>query len=220
MNTARIPISPLAAAFAAGCALTALSCSYAVAVRPAPSQEAHAFEAALPAAAAVFVDGEQLWREVQVHGGEEHCGGARYPVDAREALQLSVIGTLEPLVREVVPTAAPLDRTAMEARDLDAVIVVRADTFHLGLTTGSFLRFEAGAELTLSVSAFTGDGLQVREVVFGSAVQNRSGFNCDNGAEVLAAAVEIAIRNAMTELGELIANSPRMRDSLGAAGGR
>ncbi len=191
-------------------------------IRPAPSAEAFAFEAPLPAAAAVFVDADQLFRQVRMTpdlDGDSLCGDVSYPVDAREALELSVVGTLQRLVRDVLPTAAPLDRQAMEARGLDAVIVVRADTFNVGLTSGAFLSFEAGAELTLSVSAFTGDGLQVREVVFGNAVQNQSGITCGNGAEALGAAVEIAIENAMTELGELIANSPALRSSLGDPGG-
>ena len=203
-------------------ALVLAACSQAVLVRPAPSYQAFAFEAPLPAAAAVFVDGDQLFRQVRMTpdpvDGDSLCDEVSYPVDAREALELSVIGTLEQLVREVVPTRIPLDRQAMEARGLDAVIVVRADTFNVGLTSGAFLSFEAGAELTLSVSAFTGDGLQVREVVFGNAVQTESGITCSNGSEALGAAVEIAIENAMTELGELIANSPALRDSLGARG--
>ncbi len=205
-----------------GSALVLAACSQAVLVRPAPSYQAFAFEAPLPAAAAVFVDGDQLFRQVRMTpdpvDGDSLCDEVSYPVDAREALELSVVGTLEQLVRDIVPTRTPLDRQAMEARGLDAVIVVRADTFNVGLTSGAFLSFEAGAELTLSVSAFTGDGLQVREVVFGNAVQTESGITCRNGSEALGAAVEIAIENAMTELGELIANSPALRDSLGARG--
>lgn len=203
-------------------ALASASCSHAVLVRPAPSYAAHAFEARLPASAAVFVDAEDLWREVHVvphpSGDGEHCIGSRYPVDARESLALSVIGTLERMVREVERTATPLDREAMEARGLDSVIVVRADTFNVGLTSGALLNFEAGVELTLSVSAFTRDGLQIRDLVFGNAVQNKRGLLCDSGAEVLGAAIEIAIENAMTELGELIANSPELRRSLGDRG--
>ena len=213
----------LAAIAVAGLALTALSCSHAVLVRPAPSAEAFAFEAPLPAAAAVFVDADQLFRQVRMTpdlDGDSLCEDVSYPVDAREALELSVLGTLERLVRNVSATAAPLDRQAMEARGLDAVIVVRADTFNVGLSSGAFLSFEAGAELTLSVSVFTGDGLQLREVVFGNAVQNQSGITCGNGAKALGAAVEIAIENAMTELGELIANSPALRSSLGGPGSR
>ncbi len=213
----------LTAIAVAGLALTALSCSQTVLVRPAPSAEAFAFEAPLPAAAAVFVDADQLFRQVRMTpdlDGDSLCEDVSYPVDAREALELSVIGTLERLVRNVTPTAAPLDRQAMEARGLDAVIVVRADTFNVGLSSGAFLSFEAGAELTLSVSVFTGDGLQLREVVFGNAVQNQSGITCRNGADALGAAVEIAIENAMTELGELIANSPALRSSLGGPGSR
>ena len=205
-----------------GSALVLAGCSQAVLVRPAPSYQALAFEATLPAAAAVFVDGDQLFRQVRMTpdpvNGDSLCDEVSYPVDAREALELSVVGTLEPLVRDIVPTRTPLDRQAMEARGLDAVIVVRADTFNVGLTSGAFLSFEAGAELTLSVSAFTGDGLQVREVVFGNAVQTESGITCGNGSEALGAAVETAIENAMTELGELIANSPALRDSLGSRG--
>ena len=223
MKRKRTPAPRLAAIALAGLALTALSCSHTVLVRPAPSAEAFAFEAPLPAAAAVFVDADQLFRQVRMTpdlvDGDSLCDDISYPVDAREALELSVLGTLERLVRDVSPTAAPLDRQAMEARGLDAVIVVRADTFNVGLTSGAFLSFEAGAEITLSVSAFTGDGLQVREVVFGNAVQNKSGITCGNGAEALGAAVEIAIENAMTELGELIANSPALRSSLGDPGG-
>ena len=205
-----------------GLALAAASCSQAVLVRPAPSYQAFAFDSPLQAAAAVFVDGDQLFREVRMTpdpvDGDSLCENVSYPVDAREALELSVVGTLQRLLRDVSPTAAPLDRQAMEARGLDAVIVVRADTFNVGLTSGAFLSFEAGAELTLSVSVFTGEGLQVREVVFGNAVQNEGGITCGNGAEALGAAVEVAIENAMTELGELIANSPELRRSLGDPG--
>ena len=223
MKRKRTPAPRLTAIAVAGLALTALSCSQTVLVRPAPSAEAFAFEAPLPAAAAVFVDADQLFRQVRMTpdlDGDSLCEDVSYPVDAREALELSVIGTLERLVRNVSATAAPLDRQAMEARGLDAVIVVRADTFNVGLASGAFLSFEAGAELTLSVSVFTGDGLQLREVVFGNAVQNQSGITCRNGADALGAAVEIAIENAMTELGELIANSPALRSSLGGPGSR
>lgn len=203
-------------------ALAGASCSHTVLVRPAPSYQAFAFEAPLPASAAIFVDAEQLFREVPVlphpSGDGEHCIGSRYPLDAREALEVSVIATMERLVRNVQATPTPLDRAAMEARGFDSVIVVRVDTFNVGITSGALLNFEAGAELILSVSAFTHDGLQLREVVFGNGVQNKGGLLCDTGAEVLGFAVEIAIENAMTELGELIANSPALRDSLGGRG--
>lgn len=204
-----------------GLLLASTACSHAVLVRPAPSYEAFAFDAPLPAAAAIFVDADQLFREVplmQDPSGDEHCGGSRYPVDAREPFEISVIGTMERLVRQVEPTAAPLDREAMEARGLDSVIVVRVDTFNVGVSSGGLLNFEAGAELIVSVSAFTHGGLQVRETVFGNGVQNQRGLTCDTGAAALGAAIEVAIENSMTELGELIANSPQLRSSLGDPG--
>ena len=211
----------LPAALIAWC-LGAAACSHAVVVRPAPSHDAFAFEAPLPASAAVFVDAGQLLRQVHVvphpSGDGEHCIGSRYPLDAREALAVSVLGTMERLVRRVEPISTPLDGEAMRARGLDSVIVVRVDTFHVGLASGALLTFQAGAELTLSVSAFTRDGLQLRELIFGNGIQHRSGVLCDTGAEVLGHTVEAAIEDAMTELGELIASSPALRDSLGGRG--
>ncbi len=209
------------AALVAGC-LGVAACSPAVVVRPAPSYEAFASEAPLPASAAVFVDADHLLREVHVvphpSGDGEHCIGSRYPVDAREALEASVLGTVERLVRQVEPVSTPPDGETMRARGLDSVIVVRVDTFHAGLASGALSTFQAGVELTLSVSAFTRDGLKLREVILGNGTRHRSGAFCDTGAEVLGQTVEAAIEDAMTELGELIANSPALRESLDRSG--
>ena len=208
------------AALIAWC-LWAAACSHAVVVRPAPSYDAFAVEAPLPASVAVFVDADQLLREVHVvphpSGDGEHCIGSRYPVDATEALKVSVPGTMERLVRQVEPVSTPLDGETMQARGLDSVIVVRVDTFRIGLASGALRTFQAGVELTLSVSAFTRDGLKLREVIFGNGTHHQSGAFCDTGAEVLGRTVEAAIEDAMTELGELIANSPALRESLGGS---
>lgn len=219
MHTTRTTAQLVTAAMA-GLVLAA-SCSYPVEIRPAPSYDAYAFETALPVAAAVYVDADQLSREVRVTpsgDGSGLCGDSRYPLDAREPVALSVVDTLERLVREVHPRLAPPDRAAMEAEGLDAVIVVRADSLNVGVTGGLGPGFEAGADLTLSVSAFTRDGLQLREFVFGNGVRIVEGRTCAAGAEALGLAVETAMENAMTELGELIVNSPELRLSLAGAG--
>ena len=196
------------------------ACSHAIAIRPAPSYDLLVFEAPLPASAAVFVDGDQLRREVRITpeetGGYGWCGDSQYPVDAGQALELSVLGTLEQVIREVRRTATPMNREAMEARGFDSVVVVRADTFDARVAGNPFAGFEGNAELTLSVSAFTSDGLLLREIVYGSGVQNAAGMTCRGGAEALGLAVEVAIESAMTELGEIIANSSELRSSLGA----
>ena len=198
----------------------ALSCSHATVVRPAPSYDVLVFEAPLPAAAAVFVDADGLRREVHLGpaetGGYGWCQDSRYPVDAGEALEASVIGTLEQVMDEVRRSAAPVDREAMEARGLDVVIVVRTDTFNAGISGDPFADFRGSAELTLAVSAFTSDGLLLREVVYGSGIHGASGMTCKGGAEAVGLAVEMAIENAMAELGEVIANSRELRRSLAA----
>ncbi len=199
-----------------------LACSHATVIRPAPSYDLLVFEAPLPASAAVFVNAEQLRREVHLVREEANgygwCQDSRYPVDAGEALELSVVKTLEQVVEEVHRTAAPLDRQAMEARGFDSVIVVRADTFNAGISGDPFSDFTGNAELTLSVSAFTSDGLMLREIIYGSGVHDSSGMTCKGGAEAVGLAVETAIQSAMTELGEIIANSRELRSSLAARG--
>ena len=202
--------------------LGAAGCTHAIVIRPAPSYDLLLFEAPLPAAAAVFVDADQLRREIRITpeetGGYGWCGDSGYPVDAGQALELSVIGTLEQVMREVRRTATPMDRETMEARGFDSVIVVRADTFDATVAGDPSAGFESSAELTLSVSAFTSDGLLLREIVYGSGVRNAAGMTCRGGAEALGLAVEVAIESAMTELGEIIGNSPELGRSLGASG--
>ena len=197
-----------------------LACSHSTVVRPAPSYDVLVFEAPLPAAAAVFVDADGLRREVPLgpaeSGGYGWCQDSRYPVDAREALELSVVGTLERVMDEVHRTATPFDRETMEARGFDAVIVVRADTFDAGVAGDPFRDFRGNAELTLAVSAFTSDGLLLREIVYGSGVHDAGGTTCRGGAEAVGLAVEMAIESAMTQLGEIIASSHELRSSLGA----
>ena len=206
------------AALLAVFALGGVSCTYRVAVRPAPSREAYAFDGRLPARAAIFVDGEQLYRDVQMFSSDgEHCAGSQYPLDARNALGPSVLGTLEPLVDEVRLTATRIGREELERMELDAVIAVRAEVFDASIAASSFLRMEAAIGLSLAVSVFTGDGLQFRETVMGNAVQTGSGLSCGTGADLLADAAEIAIRNAMTDLGELVVNAPGLREALGGS---
>ena len=198
----------------------AVSCSHSTVVRPAPSYDVFVFGAPVPAAAAVFVDTAGLRREVRLGpaetGGYGWCQDSRYPVDAGEALGPSVIGTLEQVMDEVHRTATPFDRETMESRGFDAVIVVRTDTFDAGVAGDPFVDFRANAELTLAVSAFTSDGLLLREIVYGSGVHDAGGTTCKGGAEAVGLAVEMAIESAMTELGEVIASSHELRNSLGA----
>ncbi len=211
---------PLPAAIAAVPLSLFLACSHSTVVRPAPSHDVFDFGPPLPAAAAVFVDAEGLRREVHLGraeaGGYGWCQDSRYPVDAGEALELSVIGTLERVMDDVRRTATPFDREAMEASGLDAVIVVRADTFDAGVGGDPFRDFRGSAELTLAVSAFTSDGLLLREIVYGSGIQDAGGVTCRGGAEAVGLAVEMAIEHAMTELGEVIASSRELRRSLAA----
>jgi len=210
----------LRAAIAAFPVSLVLSCSHSTVVRPAPSGGVFDVRAPLPGAAAVFVDEDGLRRDVRLGpaetGGYGWCQDSRYPVDAGDALGLSVLGTLERVMDEVHRTATPFDRETMEAGGFDAVIVVRADAFDAGVAGDPFVDFRGNAELTLAVSAFTSDGLLFRETVYGVGIHDAGGTTCKGGAEAVGLAVEMAIENAMTQLGEVIAFSDELRSSLAA----
>lgn len=201
-------------------ALVGASCTYGVTVRAAPSRAAYAFDEPLPARVAVFTDGDQLWRDVQIFAEEGgFCADSNYPVDARDALEGSVVGTLQPLVREVEATPVQIRRDDMVARNFDLVVAVRAEVFDPAIAATGFSGLEATVALGLAVSVFTEDGLLFRESVAGNAVQSSSGVGCDQGAVNLGNAAEIALENAMTELGELIANAPALRDAFRSGSG-
>lgn len=200
--------------------LAGAACTYGVTVRESPSRAAYAFEDPLPARVAVFVDGEQLWREVRIAAHSDHCENSNYPVDARHILAGSVLGTLQPLVREIALTPVPLRRGDLAAQGFDSVIAVRAEVFDASVAATGWSGLEASVGLRLAVSVFTEQGLQFRESVFGHAVQSSTGTGCGRGAEDLGSAVEIAMENAMTDLGELIANAPALRETLDPDAGR
>lgn len=201
-------------------ALVGASCTYGVTVRAAPSRAAYAFDEPLPARVAVFTDGDQLWRDVQIFAEEGgFCADSNYPVDARDALEGSVVGTLQPLVREVEATPVQIRRDDMVARGFDLVVAVRAEVFEPAIASTGFSGLEATVALGLAVSVFTEEGLLFRESVAGNAVQSSSGVGCDQGAVNLGNAAEIALENAMTELGELIANAPALRETFRSGSG-
>lgn len=201
-------------------AVAGAACTYGVTVRESPSRAAYAFDDPLPARVAVFVDGEQLWREVRIAAHSDHCENSNYPVDARHILAGSVLGTLQPLVREIALTPVPLRRVDLAAQGFDTVVAVRAEVFDAAVAATGWSGLEASVGLGLAVSVFTEEGLQFRESVFGHAVQTSTGTGCGRGAEDLGSAVEIAMENAMTDLGELIANAPALRETLGPDTGR
>ena len=218
--TARLTPALAAAAILAVIALVGASCTYGVTVRAAPSRAAYAFDEPLPARVAVFTDGDQLWRDVQTFADEGgFCADSNYPVDARAALEGSVVGTLQPLVREVEATPVQIRRDDMVARGFDLVVAVRAEVFDPAIASTGFSGLEATVALGLAVSVFTEDGLLFRESVAGNAVQSSNGVGCDQGAVDLGNAVEIALENAMTELGELIANAPALRETFRSGSG-
>ena len=212
--------APAAALAVLAAALAGAACTYGVTVHEAPSRAAYAFDDPLPARVAVFVDGEQLWREVRIAPYGDHCEFSTYPVDARHALAGSVLGTLQPLVREVALTPVPLRRDDLAAHGFDTVIAVRAEAFDAAVAATGWSGLEASVGLRLAVSVFTERGLRFRESVSGFAVQGSSGTGCGRGAQDLGSAIEIAMENAMTDLGELIANAPALRETLGPAGDR
>lgn len=205
----------LAAAAVAVLTTTLASCTYGVTVGAAPSRAAYAFEAPLPVRAAVVADGGQLYRDVIAVSGQQ-CENTVYQVDARDSLADSVAGTLERVVREVDLTPVQMRREEMVANGYDLVVAVRPEVFDARIAGSGFTGLEASAGLVLAVSVFTGDGLVFRESVAGNAVQAGSSWGCGEGAAILADAVGIAMENAMTDLGELIANAPGLRTTFAA----
>lgn len=199
----------------AATALVLSACTYGVTVGAAPSRAAYAFEAPLPVRAAVVADGDQLYRDVIAVSGQQ-CENTVYQVDARDSLADSVAGTLERLVREVDLTPVQMRREEMVANGYDLVVAVRPEVFDARIAGSGFTGLEASAGLVFAVSVFTGDGLVFRESVAGNAVQAGSSWGCGEGAAILADAVEVAMENAMTDLGELIANAPGLRTTFAA----
>jgi hypothetical protein len=129
----------------------------------------------------------------------------------------SVVRTLENLVEQVGRSESLLDREALRLHGYRGLIRVIGEDLDVDIKViPGFWSAEIEAETKLT-AAYVVDGLDGRlaggRVFAEGKERNDAGAACGGGAIAVGKSAERALRRLMQQLGERIANEPRLRQS-------
>ena len=194
-------------------------CAYQAPTNVSPSYKAYNnYGSKVPASVAVFVEVEKMKKVVNMTGFA--CSAHSFPVDARNAMKTSIIKTVENVVENVVEIPAPISVADLKARNLDAVLIARVDDYDVDLTVipGFWTAtMDGDAEIVIDLAVEGTDGRLTGGSVIGrDDFKTDSGVACAGGATAVGKSTEKAMERVLTQLGERVANSQRLRDAVAA----
>jgi len=191
------------------------ACTYEAATNVNPARNIYSnYDEKLPLKIALYVDAEDMAQRVKVSGYA--CLAHVYPLDARQAFVTSAVATFENIVSAVTTVSEPLSSAQLQARGLDAMVIVEVQDLDIDLTVipGFWsAEMKADAEITASIKADTSFGRALGTSVEGSENYTAdAGVACEGGAVAIGRATEDAMQETLERLGERLTNSRRLRE--------
>lgn len=201
-------------------AISAGACAYKVPVTAAPNLAVYdSYGEKLPGFYLVYVDPSKCSTRLKVSGfaGSAH----NYPLDCAQAFQDATDKTLANIFEKTKLIAKPVAAADLKAYGAAGMVVVTFDSVEgMFSYAEGFFESTAMANVEMQASA-TIDSATGR--IFGSRAagqgsgQSGSGFAGEGSVAAIAQAAEKAMRALLGQLGERIANSPRMREAAAKA---
>ncbi|WP_165913511.1 hypothetical protein [Marichromatium gracile] len=193
------------------------SCAYQVPVDIKPSYSIYSsYDQRLPGTAAIFVDSEGASDEIRVSGLT--CSAHKFPVNAEFGIEAAIIKTLDNLIENIQRVEKPLSQTQLSLSGAKAMIIVKVEDMDVDLKViPGFLSadMESEAEVVLGVIVETKNGRQLGKTVSGDGEgRAAAGGACEGGAKAIAEALEEAVKDVLSEMGEEISNSERLRKAM------
>jgi hypothetical protein len=161
------------------------------------------------------VKSERLSGKFGVSG--QACGTHSFSLDLAEAFEGSVVRTIENLIEQVDRSEIATDRYALRLLGYRGLIRVIGEDLEVDIKAIQGLwSVEMEAEIKLT-AAYIVDGLEGRlaggRVYAEAKDRHDAGAVCSGGAIAVQKSAERALRRLMQQLGERIANEPRLRHS-------
>ena len=201
--------------FGIGCCLLT-GCAYnAAPISTGAVNVVAAYSSKIPGKFALFVDAGELNKVIRPRGTA--CSAHSYPLNMAEGFSSSVRATLGNVVEELEVVQTPLQEGTIRAGGYKGQIVVRGESLEGKLVAIPGF-WTANISTTIQLSAvITVDGPQGRLVgktVEGMAErETEAGSLCSGGAASVEEAARQAMRKALQQIGETIANAERLRTS-------
>ena len=163
----------------------------------------------------LHVASDQLFGEFRVSGYD--CSAHSYSLDLTQAFEGSVVRTIENLIERIDQSEIALDRHALRLQGYRGLIRVIGEDIEVDIKViPGFWSAEMEAETKLT-AAYVVDGLEGRlaggRVYAEGKERHDAGAACSGGTIAVGKSAERALRRLMQQLGERIANEPRLRHS-------
>ena len=192
--------------------LYAAGCSYNAPVRVSASHSVYSnYDGKIPGVYGLHVDAEKT-KQVAFYSSWD------YSVDAREAFEQSVYITFENLLEGIEKVDNLISATDIRSHGLDGMIKIKVEEFESEIMPVPFGRiiweFEAETEMTTSIRVVGHEGNLLGANVEISADHKYEAGNFGEGGSVaVSKSVEDAIKKTMTQLGEILTNSVKIREA-------
>jgi hypothetical protein len=206
---------------APACLLILSGCAYQVPTNIKPSYNVYtAYDDKIPGHAAIFVDASKGNETIKVTGLA--CSAHTFPVEARDSIQTAIVETLKNLMDEVQKVERPLTSSQLADVGSNVMVMVALEDMDIDLMVipGFWTAtMKSEAEIVLGVKVDTKDGRKVGTMVTGRGESTAdSGGACEGGSIAIGEALEKALKQALSQMGEAISNSDRLRTALRGSG--
>lgn len=192
-----------------------VGCTYRAEVQESPAYNVvSSYGNQVPGKWLLYVDASQLARPVKPSGAS--CSVHKFPIEIAAPFETSARQTIDNVVEEVELVSSPMSRQQISAAGARGQIVIRGEELRprLELQPGFWSQnMAASAALVASVSVDSAKGGRILGTTvegYGNADKG-AGLACEGGAESLAEAAGVALKDVMRKIGEAITNSERMR---------
>ena len=188
----------------------ASGCSYSAPVSVSVSHSVYSnYDGKIPGTYGLYVDAEKAKQIIILRQLD-------YPVDAREAFEQSVYITFENLLEGIKKVDNPVSATDIRSHGLDGMIRIEIEEFESEIAPiGAYIdELEAETEITTSIRVVGHEGNLLGANVEVSADHRHGGGGFGEGGSVaVSKSVEDAIKKTMTQLGQLLTNSVKIREA-------
>lgn len=186
--------------------LLASGCSYNAPVKVSASHSVYSnYDGKIPGTYGLHVDAEKTKQKVVIDFSD-------FSVDAREAFEKSVYITFENLLEGIEKVDNPISATDIHSHGLDGMIRIEVEEFESEIGTFVHGGHEVETEITTSIRVVGHEGN-----LLGASVEVSADHTHREGKEDIVIAmsnsVESAIRKTMTQLGQLLTNSVKIREA-------
>ena len=191
-------------------------CSYSASPEISPAYNVYSsYDDKLSGRYFLFVQSEEFADRVKPTGYQ--CSAHSYPIDANEPFKKSVLKTIEQVVEHVELVETPKSASQIVGSGYAGQIRVNAEDLdgRIKFIPGFWSNTaETEVELVAGVKVDGPEGRLLGMTVVGDAKEEGDqGVACGGGAEALATATEKAMKELLTQLGEKLSNSDRLRQS-------